>query len=43
MEMGHNPAIASLVCGRGGEVGDLLIKDCRMELVSFTGSTKVRG
>jgi aldehyde dehydrogenase family 7 protein A1 len=42
-ESGYSPAIASLMCGRGGTVGDLLVKDRRMELVSFTGSTQVRG
>lgn len=40
-ETGHSPALASLVCGRGGDVGAALIADRRMELVSFTGSTKV--
>ena len=40
-EGGHDPAIATLVCGTGKEVGELLIQDGRMELMSFTGSTKV--
>ena len=40
-ECGHDPAIACLVCGKGHEVGEMMIKDPRFELVSFTGSTKV--
>jgi aldehyde dehydrogenase family 7 protein A1 len=40
-EGGHDPAIATLVCGTGKDVGELLIQDGRMELVSFTGSTAV--
>lgn len=41
-ESGHDPAIAALVCGTGAEVGEKLVADPRVELVSFTGSTKVR-
>ncbi len=33
--------IFNLVIGSGREVGDLLLKDPRLPLVSFTGSTKV--
>eukprot|EP00596_Hydrurales_sp_CCMP1899_P010024 CAMPEP_0119034704 /NCGR_PEP_ID=MMETSP1177-20130426/1722_1 /TAXON_ID=2985 /ORGANISM="Ochromonas sp, Strain CCMP1899" /LENGTH=572 /DNA_ID=CAMNT_0006992353 /DNA_START=34 /DNA_END=1752 /DNA_ORIENTATION=+ len=39
-DSGYNPAIASLLCG-GPEVGEGLVRDCRVELVSFTGSTEV--
>ncbi|CAH0476359.1 unnamed protein product [Peronospora belbahrii] len=38
---GHSGAVASLICGNGAEVGETLLHDKRMELVSFTGSTKV--
>lgn len=38
---GHPGAIASLICGAGAKVGEKLIQDPKMELVSFTGSTKV--
>lgn len=38
---GHSPAIASLLCGTGPTIGEKLINDRRMELVSFTGSTAV--
>ncbi|KAG2533097.1 hypothetical protein JM16_000193 [Phytophthora kernoviae] len=38
---GHPGAIASLLCGNGKEVGEAMIHDKRMELISFTGSTKV--
>ncbi|OQR98335.1 aldehyde dehydrogenase family 7 member A1 [Achlya hypogyna] len=38
---GYNPAIASLICGSGKEVGEPMIRDKRMELISFTGSTHV--
>ncbi|KAF0695567.1 Aste57867_13607 [Aphanomyces stellatus] len=38
---GYNPAIASLICGSGAEVGEPMIHDKRMELISFTGSTHV--
>ena len=40
-ESGHPGAIASMICGTGAEIGDKLVKDKRMELVSFTGSTQV--
>jgi aldehyde dehydrogenase family 7 protein A1 len=40
-ESGHDPAVATLVCGHGKEIGEALIQDPRMELVSFTGSTAV--
>ncbi|GAB5035552.1 aldehyde dehydrogenase [Nannochloropsis oceanica] len=40
-EGGHDPAIATLVCGTGKEVGEVLVQDQRIELVSFTGSTAV--
>ena len=39
-ECGYSPAIASLICG-GGEIGEKLTQDPRIELVSFTGSTEV--
>ncbi|TDH71026.1 uncharacterized protein CCR75_002397 [Bremia lactucae] len=38
---GHPGAIASLVCGTGVEVGEAMVHDKTMELISFTGSTKV--
>lgn len=38
---GHPGAIASLICGSGAEVGEMIVHDKKMELVSFTGSTKV--
>ncbi|RHY92302.1 hypothetical protein DYB37_011727, partial [Aphanomyces astaci] len=38
---GYNPAIASVICGSGAEVGEPMIQDKRMELISFTGSTHV--
>jgi aldehyde dehydrogenase family 7 protein A1 len=38
---GYPGAIASLICGSGKDVGEAMIQDKRMELVSFTGSTKV--
>ncbi|KAG7402312.1 Aldehyde dehydrogenase 7 member B4 [Phytophthora boehmeriae] len=38
---GHSGAIASLICGSGKEVGEAMLHDKRMELISFTGSTKV--
>ncbi|RLN65588.1 hypothetical protein BBJ28_00008276 [Nothophytophthora sp. Chile5] len=38
---GHPGAIASLVCGSGKDVGEAMIHDKRVELISFTGSTKV--
>ncbi|CAI5738611.1 unnamed protein product [Hyaloperonospora brassicae] len=38
---GHAGAIASLICGSGSEVGEAMLHDKNMELISFTGSTKV--
>lgn len=35
------PGTASLLVGKGTTVGEKLIQDSRVELVSFTGSTKV--
>jgi aldehyde dehydrogenase family 7 protein A1 len=40
-EAGYSGAIASMICGTGATVGDAMVKDSRMELISFTGSTKV--
>eukprot|EP01040_Poterioochromonas_malhamensis_P001125 gene1125-1194_t len=40
-ESGKSGAIASLICGTGATVGDAMVKDSRVELVSFTGSTRV--
>ncbi len=37
-ENGYPQAVASLVIGRGREIGDLLINDSRVALVSYTGS-----
>ncbi|KAL3068406.1 hypothetical protein niasHT_030697 [Heterodera trifolii] len=37
---GLSPAICSLICG-GGDVGMCLVKDPRVNLLSFTGSTEV--
>lgn len=34
-------AIVSMICGSGREVGELLINDKRLSLISFTGSTEV--
>lgn len=39
-EAGQSGAIASMICGTGAEIGDKLVRDKRMELVSFTGSTE---
>jgi len=37
----HNcPGVFSLVIGRGGVVGERLVNDKRIQMVSFTGSTK---
>jgi acyl-CoA reductase-like NAD-dependent aldehyde dehydrogenase len=33
--------IFNLVIGSGSEVGELLLNDARVELISFTGSTKI--
>jgi len=38
---GFSGSIASLVCGSGPTVGEALVRDPRIELVSFTGSTQV--
>lgn len=35
------PAIATLVTGRGAEIGDLITRDKRIPLVSYTGSTRL--
>ncbi|CAI5444215.1 unnamed protein product [Caenorhabditis angaria] len=40
VENNINPALCSLVCGEG-DVGQALVKDKRVDLVSFTGSTEV--
>jgi hypothetical protein len=34
---GHNGAIASMICGSGSLIGDAMVRDRRIELVSFTG------
>ena len=39
-EAGQNGAIASMICGTGADIGERLVKDKRVELVSFTGSTE---
>ncbi len=36
--MGYDPAVCSLVIGRGSEIGDLINTDPRVALVSYTGS-----
>ena len=38
---GHSGAIASMICGKGDVIGDLMVQDKNMELISFTGSTPV--
>lgn len=40
-ETDMDPAILSLLIGRGSEVGELLIKDDRVRMVSATGSCRV--
>ncbi|NIP42457.1 MAG: aldehyde dehydrogenase family protein [candidate division Zixibacteria bacterium] len=35
------PGISTLLIGRGSEVGELMLSDKRMNLVSYTGSTKI--
>lgn len=40
-ESGYPSAICTMVCGSGKDVGEALINDPKMELVSFTGSTEV--
>ncbi len=37
-KFGHDPAICSLVIGRGSDIGDLINTDPRVALVSYTGS-----
>jgi aldehyde dehydrogenase (NAD+) len=37
-QCGHDPAVSSLVVGRGSEIGDLINTDPRVALVSYTGS-----
>ena len=37
---GHNPAICSLVTGKGSEIGDRITGDRRVALVSYTGSVR---
>ncbi len=41
MERNGLPPIFLLVCGSGRTVGNLLVNDKRVSLISFTGSTKV--
>lgn len=38
---GYNPSITSLICGNGKEIGNLIVEDPKIDLVSFTGSTNV--
>ena len=38
---GHSGAVASMICGTGSVIGDLMVNDGKMELISFTGSTAV--
>ncbi|KAF0700381.1 Aste57867_9086 [Aphanomyces stellatus] len=38
---GHNPMLASMVCGSGPEIGGLLAQDKRMAVVSYTGSADI--
>ncbi|PRP76506.1 aldehyde dehydrogenase [Planoprotostelium fungivorum] len=40
-KMNVPPAIFSLICGPGRSIGELLIQDKRLALVSFTGSTNI--
>ena len=39
-DFGHPEAVCTLVTGRGGEIGDLIAKDPRVSLVSYTGSVQ---
>lgn len=39
--MGYSPAIASLVIGSGREIGEKMINDRRLRLISATGSTRM--
>ena len=36
-DTGYNGAIASMICGSGSIIGDAMVRDRRIELVSFTG------
>ena len=38
---GYDPALSSLVIGKGSTVGDKLLFDPRLPLISFTGSTRM--
>jgi aldehyde dehydrogenase (NAD+) len=38
---GYDPALSSLVIGKGSTVGDKLLFDGRIPLISFTGSTRM--
>ncbi|MGK5084189.1 aldehyde dehydrogenase family protein [Bdellovibrionota bacterium FG-1] len=38
---GVDPAVATLITGKGSEVGELFNQDHRMPLVSYTGSTRL--
>jgi len=38
---GCSGAVASMICGKGHTIGELMVHDPRMELISFTGSTSV--
>ncbi len=40
-DMGFNPAILSLIIGRGSEVGESLIRDPKVRLISATGSCRM--
>jgi aldehyde dehydrogenase (NAD+) len=37
-DLGYDPAVCSLTIGRGSEIGDLVNRDPRVALVSYTGS-----
>jgi len=41
IENGINPAVATLCQGEGGVVGEAILHDKRVDIVSFTGSTKI--
>lgn len=38
---GVNPAVSSTILGPGSTIGDLLVNDKRISLISFTGSTEI--
>jgi len=38
---GYSGAISSMVIGGGGTIGEKIIQDKRLELISFTGSTEI--